>query len=94
MKSIFRSLVAIAALACVSAICYAGELATSLVTAARTSSDRIRHLVLDAFQAVAQSSAAVRDAVVLIVAAMSFVQRIVRRERLQVTSTWRLCPSV
>lgn len=49
---------------------------------------------LDACELVAQGHAAVYRVVIMFVAARSFAQRIARRERMQVTASWRLVPSV
>lgn len=81
-------------MALVSVLSLANEVGSLVVKAVRSSGSRIKQLVLGAVEAVAQAAASVRDAVVLFVAARSFVQRIVRRERLHVTPGWRLCPSI
>jgi hypothetical protein len=94
MKRFFCSALAIASLACVAVLAFADDIGDRLITAVRSGRYRIKHFLLDAIEAVAQPAAAVRDAIVLFVAAKSFVQRIVRRERLHVTPGWRLCPSI
>lgn len=94
MKSIFRSIVAIAALAIAAAASVTANVVTSVYAIARGVRDRAIRFIVHAVEVVAVAAAAVRDAVVLFIAAKSFVQRIVRRERLHVTPGWRLCPSI
>lgn len=94
MKSTIRVLVAMSALAIAAAVSACSSAFTALSDVFRTARVRAFGFVLGVFEHAAQGQAAVREAVVLILAAKEFLQRIVRRERIEMTPGWRLCPSI
>lgn len=54
----------------------------------------VKRVFLEGCELAAQGQVAAHRAVILFVAARSFTQRIERRERMQLTASWRLVPSV
>lgn len=85
-----RSFLAIALLACASlaAACY-HAVADPLVAVCRMA----KSFVLDACALAANENSGVSKPFVQRVQAKAFVQRLAKRERPVVTSSWRMCPS-
>jgi hypothetical protein len=82
MKStLFRSVLAFAALACAAA-------SSTFVATVRA----IKNLVLDGFKLAVPAVEARRPAV-LFVQARAFVLRLAKRQRPEVSGSWRMCPS-
>jgi len=86
-----RSFLAIALLACASlaSACY-DAVASPIAAVYRA----VKGFVLGAFDAIAVESVESRKPMVQQVRAKAFVQRIEKRERPVVTSSWRMCPSI
>lgn len=85
-----RSFLAIALLACASlaVACY-HAVADPIVAVCRMA----KSFALDACKLAASEDSGVTKPAVQRVQAKAFVQRLVKRERPVVTSTWRMCPS-
>lgn len=86
-----RSFLAIALLACASlaVACY-HAVADPIVAVCRMA----KSFVLDACALAANEESGIAKPAVQRVQAKAFVQRLVKRERPVVTSTWRMCPSI
>lgn len=89
-----RSLRSLLALAVVAAVCLATrtwERAAEIGYGVAAFCKTIGRHVVDVLAPTADSD---RAPAVRFVQAKAFVQRIIRRERLQMTSGWRMCPSI
>ena len=89
-----RSFLAIALLACASLASVAYAVVAPMVTAVVGFAQHLKDLVIDGIALVSRAVAEVNRPAVVLVQAKAFVQRLVKRERPVVTSTWRMCPSI
>jgi hypothetical protein len=89
-----RSFLAIALLACASLASAAYAAVAPMVIAVVGFAQRLKDLVIDGIALVARAVADVNRPAVVLVQAKAFVQRLAKRERPVVTSTWRMCPSI
>ncbi len=92
MKS--RRFLSVVMLACVALATVAVASVRSIVAFAREVGMHAKAWLVDAVGLVAGTDTEQRKPAVLLVQAKMFVQRLVKRERPVVTSTWRMCPSV
>lgn len=94
----FHSIVAIFALgismAVTAVFAVASACRSQFLDITKKVSGAVKRVFMEACEMAAQGQVAVYRAVILLVAARSFTQRIERRERMQVTASWRLVPSV
>ncbi len=87
----FTSLIVAAAALCMAAASTAyRQTADAVCTFARA----FKNVVLDGFKLAAQLDSGKALAVVPFVQAKAFVLRIIKRERPEVSTSWRMCPSV
>lgn len=95
MKRSFMSLLSLATMACAAALASAAErfsdACTNTVSAIADGFTRLAVHVVDVLAPAATDD---RAPAVRFLQAREFVARIQRRERIQVTNTWRLCPSI
>jgi hypothetical protein len=95
MKSTFRSLAAMALMACAASLAFVDRTVFDPVATAYKAVKRaIIAWVVRALDTVVPKQAMDLNPVSLFAAAKSFYLRIVRRERLQLTGSWRSCPSI
>jgi hypothetical protein len=89
-----RSFLAIALLACASLASVAYAVVAPMVIAVVGFARRLKTLALDGIALVGGGSSDLNPISIRIVQAKAFVQRIAKRERPVVTSSWRMCPSI
>lgn len=86
-------LYALAVMACISFASAAVAWARPVFEVAVATARAAKNLVLDGFKLAANADAEKTRSVLPFVQAKSFVQRLVKRERPEVTGGWRMCPS-
>ena len=91
MKRTLFSLIAVAALACVSITAAAVHRISDTFLSAF---EAVKDFTKAAFNAVAEKQATQVLIVVPLVQAKAFVARLVKRERPHTTDGWRMCPSI
>lgn len=90
IRSRFASLAAIAFLGCMAFAAAAyNTVAPRLIAAARA----VKTWALDGFKLAAQVDAPLSRPAVVMVQAKAFVLRLAKRERPQLSGSWRMCPS-
>jgi predicted MPP superfamily phosphohydrolase len=90
MKS-FRNVLSLAVLAC-AAFVSSGVAAVQAIAVATYQS--VKSWMLDGFKLMAATSDAHARPAITVVQAKAFVQRIIKRERPELSSSWRMCPSI
>lgn len=90
MKS-FRNVLSLAVLAC-AAFVSSGFAAVQAIAVA--SYRAVKSWMLDGFELMAATSDANARPAITHVQAKAFVQRIIKRERPVLSSSWRMCPSI
>ena len=85
----FRSLFVVAAMA----VAACSAIADAVVCVVHAVGYALKALVLDGLDLAGNKSASLRRAVIWFVWAKAFTMRIARRQRPQVSSSWRMCPS-
>lgn len=89
-RSRFFSMLACAAIACMAFVSTAVHVAVHAVVATYRSA---KNLVLDGFKQAAADSAGKALPLAAFVQAKAFVMRLAKRERPEVSGSWRMCPS-
>lgn len=91
MRSTFRSLLSFAALACLSAAAFVHDLAVAPIYAVARA---VKAWAFDGLKLAASSDGVgFARPQVLFVQARAFVLRLAKRERPQLSGSWRMCPS-
>ena len=93
MKRSFRGFISLALAACIAFAATAVAAVSHMADAAIASCRGFKDRLVDGFLALATAQPREPQAVPF-ARAKSFVQRIARRERVQLTSSWRMCPSI
>lgn len=88
-----RGILAIALAACAALVVAACDAVAPLVAAARSVGARFKAWALDGLALAASDSTAEPARPVVLVRAAAFVLRIIKRERPELTASWRMCPS-
>ncbi len=89
-RSRFMSLIVCAAIACMAIVSFAfGVVERTVVATCRAA----KALVLDGFKLAAAPADAKRLPLVAFIQAKVFVLRLAKRERPEVSGSWRMCPS-